>query len=76
MLVFVCFVYYLAVASAHGIQEESFRKNIMNEITALKTRQNSCDKKVSELQAVVDELQRQNYELKQEILEIRDDMVY
>ncbi|XP_060608026.1 complement C1q tumor necrosis factor-related protein 3-like [Ruditapes philippinarum] len=72
---FACYVLYLVTVGIHGSQEEYVVRNILNEITALKTRQNSCDKKVSELEAVVDELQRRNDKLDQELLEMRDDKI-
>jgi hypothetical protein len=78
MLLFLWLVLYSVAASTHGIKEESILQSIMNEITELKTRQDSCDRhaaKNTEFEVIVAGLQKRNDELEKKILQIQAGMV-
>ena len=68
------------------MQNDLFLEKIINELSELKTRQDSCDAElkakqnsydaeVLELKAVVGDLLKRNEKLEQEMLEIREGMV-
>ncbi|XP_060608025.1 uncharacterized protein LOC132760136 [Ruditapes philippinarum] len=75
---FVFFLFFIfSFVGIHGIKEETFMQNIMNEITELKTRQTSCERykaKVAELEAAVVQLKtkQSSYEAKVDDLQKRN----
>ena len=63
MCVLVWFVLCSFLSPVHGAKDETFAQTIRNEIKELKTRQNLCDARVTELEAVVKELKEHNGKL-------------